>query len=114
MILSGEAAQHREMEPLEQCERRARPAEGTPADILESITDPVVAFDKQWRYTYVTHRAAQALGKPVDEMLGTSMWDLSPDGIDAGFEEACECAWRENRPVSICHHSNVFDTWVES
>ena len=44
------------------------------AEVLESIADPIVAFDKEWRYTFVSRRAARVLGKTPKEMLGKSMW----------------------------------------
>ena len=42
-------------------EQAAKQALGLPpAVILESIAHPIIAFDKQWRYLYVSARAAQA------------------------------------------------------
>ncbi|HUP02890.1 MAG TPA: PAS domain S-box protein [Bryobacteraceae bacterium] len=86
----------------------------SPADILESIADPVVAFDKEFRYTYVSRRAAEALGMTAEEMLGKSMWDLFPGDADTGFQEACRRAWESGRPVIVERRSNVLGTWVES
>jgi two-component system CheB/CheR fusion protein len=43
----------------EQLQRANRPI----AEILESITDAFVAFDCEWRYTYVNERAAHLLGR---------------------------------------------------
>jgi PAS domain S-box-containing protein len=84
------------------------------AEVLESIADPIVAFDRQWRYTYVSRRAAQALCKPAEDMLGKSMLELFPGDIDTGFIEACERAWNEGKPVSIERHSKVLGVWVEN
>jgi PAS domain S-box-containing protein len=83
-------------------------------EILESIADPIVAFDKQWRYTYVSRRAAQSLGKTPEEMSGKSMWELFPKDIDTGFQAACQLAWKEGRPVTVERHSKVLGVWVES
>jgi two-component system, cell cycle sensor histidine kinase and response regulator CckA len=90
--------------------RRRRDAEA----ILESLADPVVAFDKEWRYTYVSRRAAQALRKAPEEMIGRCMWDLFPGNVDAGFQAACQEAWAEGRPVTLEHYSNLLGEWVES
>ena len=38
-------------------------------DILESITDGFVAFDKEWRYTYVNSNAARMLHTPKEELI---------------------------------------------
>jgi PAS domain-containing protein len=37
---------------------------------LESITDGFVAFDKEWRYTYVNSNAARILHTPKEELIG--------------------------------------------
>ncbi|MDM9379277.1 ATP-binding protein [Chlorogloeopsis sp. ULAP01] len=43
-------------------------------NILESITDAFVAFDSQWRYTYVNQAAAQLLGQSPQELIGKQVW----------------------------------------
>jgi PAS domain S-box-containing protein len=98
-----------------EAESRKGPALGHhAAQILESIADPVVAFDREWRYTYVSRRAAKALGKSPEEMVGRGMWELFPDDIDTGFQEACRRAWTEGCPVTVERYSKVLDRWVES
>ncbi len=89
-------------------------AELQPAAILESIAHPIVAFDKQWRYLYVSARAARALGKSVDELLGRCMWDVFPGAADSGFQEACARAWESGRPVTVERYSRILQQWVES
>ena len=83
------------------------------ADILDSLGDPVVAFDREWRYTFVSRRAADALGKPAEELLGRSMFDLFPDDRDTEFREACQRAWSEGKPVTVERCSSVLGIWVE-
>ena len=97
-----------------EAEERARQVERQAAGILESLADPVAAFDKQWRCTYVSRRAAEILGKAPEEMIGKSMWELFPEDIETGFQEACRRAWAENKPVTVERYSNVLDVWVES
>jgi two-component system, cell cycle sensor histidine kinase and response regulator CckA len=94
-------------------EQAVKPTLGLPpAVILESIAQPIIAFDKQWRYLYVSARAAQALGRSVEELTGKCMWDVFP--ADTSFREACERAWEEGRPITVELHSVVLDRWVES
>ena len=83
-----------------------------PAVILESIAHPIIAFDKQWRYLYVSARAAQALGRSAEELIGKCMWDVFP--VDMGFRAACVRAWEEGRPITVERYSVVLDQWVES
>jgi PAS domain S-box-containing protein len=83
------------------------------AEVLESLADPIVAFDKQYRYTYVSRRASEVLGKTPEEMIGRAVPDLFPADAEAGFQEVCERAWREARPISIELKSIVMGVWVE-
>jgi PAS domain S-box-containing protein len=83
-------------------------------EILDSIADPVVAFDHEWRYTYVSRRAATVLGKTPEELIGRSMWEVFPADADTGFQEACRRAWRDGAPVTVERYSHVLDCWVEN
>ncbi|PSB63135.1 diguanylate cyclase, partial [filamentous cyanobacterium CCP1] len=48
--------------------------------ILESITDAFVAFDRNWRYTYVNQAAARLLQRTPDDLLGQHVWEeVFPD-----------------------------------
>ncbi|GBE90299.1 ATP-binding protein [Nostoc cycadae] len=44
------------------------------ATILESITDAFVAFDHEWRYTYVNEQATRLLQKTREQLLGKHVW----------------------------------------
>jgi PAS domain S-box-containing protein len=46
---------------------------------LESITDGFVAFDREWRFTYVNSAGERLLGVPRGDMLGKVVWDLLPE-----------------------------------
>jgi PAS domain S-box-containing protein len=81
---------------------------------MDSLVDPVVAFDKQWRYTYVSRRAAETLGKKPEELIGRSIWEVLPDDADTGFRAACERAWADGKPVTVERYSHVLDRWVEN
>jgi PAS domain-containing protein len=38
--------------------------------MLSRISDPVVTFDRNWRYTYINEKALEVLDKRRDESLG--------------------------------------------
>jgi len=84
------------------------------SEILESIADPVVAFDKEYRYTYASRRACEALGKSLGELVGHCMWDVFPGDADTGFQALCERAWSTGKPVTHERFSQVLQRWVES
>jgi PAS domain S-box-containing protein len=89
-------------------------SERSASEILESIADPLVAFDKQYRYTYVSPRACEALGKAPRELLGQCMWDIFPGDARTGFQDLCNRAWESGQRVTIERYSEVLGRWVES
>ena len=61
------------------------------SNILASITDAFVTFDRQWRYSYVNQEAARLLQHSPEELLGKNVWqEVFP-------EQACmnQLAYRE-------------------
>ena len=46
--------------------------------ILDNIHDAVVMLDTEWRVTYVNRAAAQFAGRPAEDLLGKSTWDIFP------------------------------------
>jgi PAS domain S-box-containing protein len=48
------------------------------ADILESITDYVYAFDKDWNFVYVNNTAANAWGYEPNDLNGKNFWQTFP------------------------------------
>jgi PAS domain S-box-containing protein len=89
-------------------------AERQASEILESIADPVVAFDRQYRYTYASPRACEVLGKTPDELIGHSMWDVFPGDMHIGFQEMCNAAWHSGKAVSTEVYSPTLGQWVEA
>ncbi len=47
-------------------------------DVVESISDPLVAIDGTWRLTYANASAQQLFGRSTDKLLGADLWDLLP------------------------------------
>ena len=47
-------------------------------NILESITDAFFAVNRDWLITYINQRAASIIGRPKEELIGLSLWELSP------------------------------------
>lgn len=56
------------------------------ANILESISDGFISFDKEWRYIYVNKEACKIIGKKNEEIVGKNVTELFPEFFttDAG------------------------------
>jgi PAS domain S-box-containing protein len=84
------------------------------SNILESITDAFVAFDHQWRYTYVNEQATRLLHKTREELLGKQVWDeVFPQEVgNLGYQEFHRAI---NQQVSVVFEefSQSLNKWLE-
>ncbi len=46
--------------------------------ILSCMTDGLVVFDRDWRFTFVNAQAARILGRPAEKLLGRILWEIFP------------------------------------
>lgn len=82
--------------------------------ILESITEAFVAFDREWRYTYVNQEAAHLLQKPGEELLGKQLWkDVFPQLIGNTFYQEAHRASAEQVPIEYEEFCEVLHRWLE-
>jgi PAS domain S-box-containing protein len=65
------------------------------SDVLERVSDGVVALDRNWRYTYVNSRAAGLFGRRPEELIGRHIWTELPEGRGQPFHLADEKAMAE-------------------
>lgn len=79
----------------------AQEAERKVAIILESITDAFVAFDRNWRYTYVNQAAAEILHKTPEQLIGKHVWnEVFPDLVGGVAYQEMHRAMAQQVPVS--------------
>jgi len=86
------------------------------ANILESITDAFVAFDRQWRYTYVNAEAARMLQRSPEELLGKHVWqEVFPEyaQVNAIAYQELHRAVAEQVSVKFENFSLAANRWLE-
>jgi len=89
--------------------------EGKVATILESITDAFVAFDRDWRYTYVNRAAAKILHKTPEELLGKHVWnEVFPELVGGIAYRELHRAAIEQVPVSWEEFGEPVQRWLEA
>jgi PAS domain S-box-containing protein len=103
-------ALHREIAAREQAEA----ASAEIRSILERIGDAYIAFDTEWRYTYVNSRAAQLAQKPASELIGRCVWDEFPEAVQTPFFSELHRAMREQKPVKFDNYFKPLDRWFEN
>lgn len=97
-----------------QAEEALQAANNRITSILESITEAFVAFDRQWRYTYVNQEAARLLQKPREELLGKQVWkDVYPELIGNTFYQEAHRAIAEQVPIEFEEFCEVLHRWLE-
>lgn len=82
--------------------------------ILESITDAFVAFDRNWRYTYVNQAAARLLQRTPDDLLGQHVWEeVFPDLVGGIAYRELHRAIVEQVPVAWEEFGEPLQRWIE-
>lgn len=85
------------------------------SNVLESITDAFVAFDRDWCYTYVNQEAARMLGRSPQELIGQRWQDVFPEANrqDTVTGQALQQAMTERITVRLDAFSVAAQRWVE-
>jgi PAS domain S-box-containing protein len=83
-------------------------------ETLDSITDGVLVMDHDWRYTYVSARAAAIVGIPAEKLLGGIVWELFPAAVGTRFHAGYHEAVATGTPVHFEEHCPApLDMWLE-
>jgi PAS domain S-box-containing protein len=94
---------HQELVAAEALERvkrtEAESGQRRIANILESITDSFFSLDRTWRMLDANERAAANFGMSRDQMVGKTLWELSPPGVIPELDEHYRRAMHDRVPV---------------
>ncbi|HET8549136.1 MAG TPA: PAS domain-containing protein [Bryobacteraceae bacterium] len=82
--------------------------------ILERIGDAYIAFDTEWRYTYVNQKAAELALKPAEELLGKCVWDEFPESVHTAFYTELQRSLREQISVAFENYYAPLGKWFEN
>lgn len=83
-------------------------------DVLERVSDAVVALDANWRYTYVNRRAAELFGRQPSDLIGRHIWTEFPEGVGQPFQLAYARAMADQVPIEIENYYEPWDRWFEN
>lgn len=106
-LISAAALERTRREMAEAHQRRV-------SSILETITDSFFAVDRTWRLTDVNQRGALNFSMARDELVGSSLWDLSFDGMQSELEAAYRKAMHDRIAVHVeCASAIAPGRWFE-
>ena len=100
------------VEVARQADSLRREAEAT-CRLLESITDAFVAYDAEWRFTYINDQSEKIMARPRAELLGRPFWEMFPEAVGTVFEREYRRAVREQVPVIFVEYYPPLDVWLE-
>ena len=83
-------------------------------DILERISDGIVALDKNWCYIYVNRLGAEILGRKPEDLIGKHIWTEFPEGIGQPFYNAYCRDMDEQTSIKIEEYYPPWDRWFEN
>jgi PAS domain S-box-containing protein len=86
------------------------------ANILDRIVDGFVAFDRDWRVTYINRQAAQLISrlqKDSNELVGKNVWEELPELVGSKPYEEYHRAVAEQAAVSFEFFYPLIDSWLD-
>ncbi len=97
-----------------QVEAREQALQQRLAVTLESITDSFFSLDRQWRFTYLTTRAAKTLNWEPQALLGRNIWEVFPQFVGQPFYDAYHRAMEQQCAVEIEDYYAPQQRWFEN
>lgn len=64
-------------------------------ELVESIAESFIAFDREFRITYVNQRVCEKTGRSREELIGKNLWESFPDAAASEFYEGYQRVSRE-------------------
>ncbi len=95
----------------EAARRTAESATEEVSQILESITDGFMAFDREWCFTYLNREGAKILGRLPEELLGKNLWEEFPELSSSSFGQLYQRAVTSGVPQELEDYYPPFDAW---
>jgi PAS domain S-box-containing protein len=92
----------------------AAPAAPLAEEVLEAISDGFLAFDREWRYTYVNARVEALVGKSRHELLGRVVWEVLPHLVDTQLADGMRRAMEERISATVTDFYPDYRRWVEA
>ena len=89
----------RDVSKLEGARRAHESLEALFESTLNSITDGFFFLDDEWRFTYVNPKGLEIAQKPLDEMLGSVLWEVFPPMVGTELGIGYRRAMTDQMPV---------------
>jgi PAS domain S-box-containing protein len=82
--------------------------------VLASVAEIHFLLSREWRFLYVNDAAAQAIGRPREEIVGHTLWELYPDIVGTELDRQYHRAMDERLAFTFDFHYLTLDAWWEN
>ncbi|OAI57234.1 hypothetical protein AYO49_02540 [Verrucomicrobiaceae bacterium SCGC AG-212-N21] len=114
-LLNDAPARGREEVPVAPKAEPAATSSAAPlVDIVESISDPLVALDSQWRFTYVNGSAAKLFRRDKRILLGQPLWEVLPPSVKQSHQETLSKALLHRESITSEIFLEEVNAWHEA
>jgi two-component system sensor histidine kinase UhpB len=83
------------------------------SNMVERMSDGMVAFDIEWRFDYVNRKAGELLGFEPISILGKRLMDVFPEMVGHPFLDTVAQASLEQRSIKLDVYYRARDVWFE-
>jgi PAS domain S-box-containing protein len=83
-------------------------------ELVESIGDHLVSFDRELRYTYVNEGAARRMGRAREQLVGKTLLEIFPDAIGNQYYRDLRRALLEQRNLVTEQYYAPWGVWFEN
>ncbi len=80
---------------------------------LESISDAVLMFDRNWQVVYLNREGERLLQCKRQDILGINLWTAFPEAKGSRFETEYTRAFGEKQTVHFVEHHAPLQKWFE-
>lgn len=98
----------------EQLQLEQKASQTKVATVLESITDAFVAFDSEFRYTFVNRRAGELFKLEPEELIGQRIWDKFPELKESPLYRAFHRAIAQREVIQYEEFFLPLNCWLEN
>lgn len=82
-------------------------------NVLSGIQEAFSLLDRSYRFVYLNQEAAAMAGSQVQDMIGRSFWELFPDLVGSGLDNALENAQNTGHLIRLEEYYAGRDRWYE-
>ncbi len=82
-------------------------------EALDTTSDGVTIFDREWHYVYANRRAASYTDFSATDLIGRRLWDVFPGVRESSVFREYQHSLAEQLPAVFEHRAVTFGRWFE-